>query len=84
LLLPTVTGILGLWWQSRILTAATAIVGSFVFMLGFTYLLLVPIDARFARWLTPEHAQLDRFTVTTYFAATRSAGLCSPEAAVRY
>eukprot|EP01043_Picozoa_sp_COSAG02_P087785 COSAG02_NODE_25001_length_671_cov_1.103147_2_plen_102_part_01 len=32
-------------------------------MLGFTYLVLVQIDPRFARWLTPESAKVDRFTL---------------------
>ncbi len=64
LLIPAcIAGCASVALKGRILTAATAIVGAFSFMLGFTYLVLAQIDARFARWLTPESAKLDRFTL---------------------
>jgi hypothetical protein len=64
LLIPAaVGGLAAVALKGRILTAATAVVGAFSFMLGFTYLVLAQIDARFARWLTPEAAQLDQFTL---------------------
>lgn len=64
LLIPAaVAGCASVALKGRILTAATAILGAFSFMLGFTYLVLGQVDARFARWLTPEAAQLDRFTI---------------------
>ena len=70
LLIPAVAGgCLGLWWQARILTAATTIIGAFFFMLGTTYLVLVPIDARYARWLTPQSAQPDRYTLVPLVGA---------------
>ena len=70
LLIPAVAGgCLGLYWQSKILTAATAIVGAFSFMLGFTYLVLVPFDPRYARWLTPQAAHEDQYTLVPLLGA---------------
>ena len=64
LLFPAlVCGCLSVCLESKILEAATAIVGAFIFMLGFTYLVLGRIDSRFARWLTPAVAEPDIFTV---------------------
>ena len=44
-------------------------VGAFFFMLGLTYLVLVPIDPRYAWWLTPQAALPDRYTLVPLVGA---------------
>ncbi|EOD16678.1 hypothetical protein EMIHUDRAFT_118886 [Emiliania huxleyi CCMP1516] len=62
-------GVLGLYLRAKIIPAATALLGAFFFTLGFTYLALVPADSRYARWLTPESAQFDQFTIVPLLVA---------------
>ena len=38
-------------------------------MLGLTYLVLVPVDPRYARWLTPHAALPDRYTLVPLVGA---------------
>ena len=59
----------GLCVRAKIIPAATALLGAFFFTLGFTYLALVPADSRYARWLTPESAQFDQFTIVPLLVA---------------
>ena len=63
LISAVLAGIASVALKGQILTAATAVIGAFSFMLGFTYLVLAPIDAKFVRWLTPASASLDVFTL---------------------
>lgn len=65
---------LGLRLKAYVVPATTSLLAAFLFTLGFTYLLLVPSDGRYARWLTRLRSKRNGFGIDLPTSSASSSG----------